>query len=814
MEYQPNHKEHSPLEDDVLDIKKYLFMMLANWYWFVLTIFVCLFIAYLVNRYSEPIYSLSSSLIIREDDNLKSFTGAENLIQGLRLTRNTKSVQNEIGILKDYSMAYRTVKELGNDFAITYVAVGRRGIKESKLYKNSPFKVNIDTTIGIPYNYPVYISLLSETEYQLEIDDEMGINEKHKFGDWVKIKPFAFQVVLRNQDYFKTDNTSNRFYFFLSSSNELAIDYRNKLNVTLNDKKGSILTLTSNGFVAAQEADYLNKLMEVYIQSGLEDKNKIAENTIIFIDKQLIDVSDSLKEAEQKLQNFRVNNKIIDLSAEGNLLFDKLKGIEQQKAVSELKKRYYDYLWNYLEKRKNLKDIVAPSSLGVDDTQLALLLDQISQTYLQREELLITTNVGSPGLSQIDSRLANLTRTLTEKVSSLIEANKVNAQEIDIQMANVEKDMLRIPASERMLINTQREFDLMNNQYTYLLEKRAEAGIAKASNIADNKVLDFALSENALLLKPNKKMNYLIAIILGLILPMFVILFINFLNDKIVDLKEIGRLTTVAVVGSVGHNKFNSELPVVDKPKSTITESFRAIRTNLQYMLRDPKQKVIAVTSTISGEGKTFMAANLAAIIASANKKVLIVGLDLRKPKLQNIFGVNIQKGLSTYLIRRDSAEDIVQSTQIENLFYAPSGPIPPNPAELIGSPRMDEFFIWAKQNFDYIVIDTPPIAIVTDALLVQRFADATLFVIRFKYSNKDVLRFVESLNSTDDNKSIGIVINDLQHKRVYGYTYGYAYTYGYHYGAGYAYYNDKNGYYTDDEPPLTFKDKVFRFFS
>jgi capsular exopolysaccharide synthesis family protein len=610
-----------------------------------------------------------------------------------------------------------------------------------------------------------------------------------------------------------TEVIGRKFYFVVNSPNELANRYKNKINVTLNDKRGSILSITSTGFVPEQEADYLNKLMVVYIRSGLEDKNRIAENTINFIDKQLIDVSDSLRVAEQKLQNFRINNKIIDLSAEGNLLFEKLKAIQEQKASSELKRRYYSYLLDYLQKRSNLKDIVAPSSLGVEDPQLSMLLDQISQTYIQREELLLTTNPGSPALSQIDSRLANLNRTLIEKVSSLIDANQLNTQDIDGQLANIEKEMLRIPASERMLINTEREFNLMNKQYTYLLEKRAEAGIAKASNIADNKVLDFAIPDNALLLKPNKKLNNLLGLLLGMLLPFSVILAINFLNDKIIDLKEIGRMTATPILGSVGHNKFNSELPVVDKPKSTLTESFRGIRTNLQFMLRDPNQKVIAVTSTISGEGKTFITANLAAIIASTDKKVLIVGLDLRKPKLQSIFGANIQKGLSTYLIGRDKEEDIVQPTHVENLFYAPSGPIPPNPAELIGSPRMSEFITWAKANFDYIVIDTPPIAIVTDALLAHRFSDVTLFVIRFKYSNKDVLHFVESLNTTDEKKSVGIIINDLQHKRVYGYNYGYTYTYGYSY-SGYGYYNDRNGYYTDEEPPLTFKEKALRFFS
>lgn len=797
------------MEEESLDIKKYLFLMLSKWYWFALSVFVCLFVSYLVNRYSEPIYSVSSSLIIRDENDMKGFTGAENLIQGLRLVKNTKSVQNEIGVLKSYTLAKRSIEELGEDFSITYVGLGRREIKESKLYKNSPFKVYIDSTVGIPYNYPIFITIISPNVYQLEIEGGQNINEKHKFGEWVNRPPFGFKIVLNGPEAFRSQLVEKKYYFTLNSPNGLANSYRSKVNIEINDKRGSILSLKSIGFVASQEADYLNKLMEVYIRSGLEDKNRIAENTVKFIDSQLVGVADSLKRAEQNLQNFRISNKVIDLSAEGAMLFDKAKDLQGQKATNELKRRYYDYLMQYIKKRNNIKDIVAPSAVGIEDPQLATLLEQISQSYFQREELLLTTNPDSPTLQQIDSRFDNLSKTLVEKVSSLIEANNLNAQDIEERLTQMEKEMLRIPTNERMLINTEREFNLMNNLYTYLLQKRAEAGIAKASNIADNKVLDFAIPENATQLKPDKRKNNILGFMIGIFFPFGVILLINFLNDKITDLKDISKHTKIPIMGSVGHNKYSSELPVIEKPKSTIAESFRAIRTNLQYVLRNPNQKVITVTSTISGEGKTFITANLAAIIATTNKRVLIVGLDLRKPKLQNIFGANTQKGLSTFLIGRDSSDDIVVPTDVENLWYAPSGPIPPNPSELIGCPKMDEFIRWAKAQFDYIILDTPPVAIVTDALLTQRFTDVTLFVIRFKYSSKDVLKFVNSLNINDEKSNMGIIINDLEHKRIYGYSYGYAYTYGYSYSSDYGYYNDKNGYYTDDEQTLTWKDRI-----
>jgi capsular exopolysaccharide synthesis family protein len=355
--------------------------------------------------------------------------------------------------------------------------------------------------------------------------------------------------------------------------------------------------------------------------------------------------------------------------------------------------------------------------------------------------------------------------------------------------------------------------------YTYLQEKRAEAAIAQASNIADNKILDYALAQNATMLKPKKSLNYLIGLMAGLAIPFIILLLLDFLNDKIVDLKEISKKTRVPVIGTLGHNRYQSELMVLDKPKSTLTESFRGLRTNLQYLLREPDKKVISVSSTIVGEGKTFTAVNLAAIIAVTGKKALLIGLDLRKPRLHRLVGYTGSIGISTYLIGQNDEKEIVFPSLVDNLFFAPSGPIPPNPAELLGSNRMEEFIIWAKNNFDFIVIDSPPVAIVSDAFLIARFTDANLFVLRFGYSSKEVLSLLNDIYKHHEIRNLAIVVNDFQPKRGYGYSYGYTYSYGYSYGYGYKHgygygtYTG-SGYYSDeDEPRLSWKERIKRLF-
>lgn len=803
-------------EEEQLDIKRLLFRVIANWYWFAITIFAGLFVAYLVNRYSEQVYSVSSSLIVKDDDNTKGFSGAENMIQSLRLTKNTKSVQNEIGILQTYSMAYQSVSEL-DDFEVTYVGIGRRGIKVQKMYKDCPFKVVLDTLEQNIINYPVYVKILSAEKYLLEIDDGMGVKQEMRFGEQFKNSSFCFKVVLRQEGRDWKESVGVKYYFTVNSMNALANEYRGKVSVSLNDKKGSILTLNSTGFVAEQEADYLNKLMEVYIRRGLEEKNQIAANTVMFIDAQLDNMTDSLRRAEQRLQDFRSINRVIDISKEGSVLFDRIKVLQADQGEFELKGRYYGYLKSYLESRSDLNQLVAPSAMGVDDPQLAMILDEVSQTYIAREEMRASVKSGNPGLEQLNIRMENLRSSLKEKVESLIATNRVAQEDIQRRLSKVEAEVTKLPGNERQLIGFEREFNLLDKMYNYLQEKRAEASIAKASNIADNKVLDYAMPENAAIVKPKRSMNYLIGIFIGALLPLGFILLLDFFNDKLSDIKEIAQKTKAPVIGTMGHNRYQVEVPVVDKPKSTLTESFRGLRTNLQYLLRNPEQKVVSVTSTLSGEGKTFTAVNLAAIMAMAGNRVLLMGLDLRKPKIQKMLNVVYSDGISTYLIGKSSIEEVVKPTATPNLFFAPSGPIPPNPSELLGSPKMDEFMKWARANFDYIVVDTPPIAIVTDALLIARFADANLFVIRFGYSSKEVLKLVEDVYNHTEVRNLAIVVNDFQPRRGYGYGYTYKYSYGYSYSYsyGYGYGNkDKSGYYSDeDEPKLTWKEKVKQWF-
>jgi capsular exopolysaccharide synthesis family protein len=368
-------------------------------------------------------------------------------------------------------------------------------------------------------------------------------------------------------------------------------------------------------------------------------------------------------------------------------------------------------------------------------------------------------------------------------------------------------ELKKQPVNERLLLGIKRKFTLNDNIYTYLLEKRAEAGIKKASILSDARVLDAAGLSGVANISPKYKQNLIIGVIIGVLIPLALILLFDYLNVKILDRKEIEDNTVAPILGSIGHNTTNTELVVNEKPRSSITESFRSIKTNLQFVTGEEGCKVISITSGVSGEGKTFCSINLASVYATLNKKTVLVGLDLRKPKVHKEFGISNDLGVTNYLIGKASLKDIIIQTEIGNLDIIPAGTPPPNPNQLLESKEFKEFISTLKANYDIIIIDTPPVALVSDAVYISTFCDATIFVIRLKYTTRQVYNIINDLYENRGLKNILIALNDVKHRGYYGYgDYGYSYGYGYGYGYGYNY----GGYYEDTPPPKPWVVRMF----
>jgi tyrosine-protein kinase Etk/Wzc len=797
-------------QDDNIDIKRYISMFISNWYWFAIALFFALTIAYGINRYSQQVFSVSSTLLIKDDQLGSVSSNPASVLPGGDIFRSQQNLNNEMGILKSFSLNYRVMKEL-KDFHVVYVSVGKRGIVESKMYNTSPFKVIYNSLETEPKNIKVGIKILSEKEFRIEINGNLNFDTVKNFGE--RFSRFGFDFIIERKDpkdpvYF--EDRSNDYYFYFTKPENLASEYRAKLSVAPIEKDASMVTLSVSGFVPEQEADYLNKLMETYLQYGLDNKNQTADSTMKFIDEQLGVISQYLSAAEEDLENFRLKNSFIDLSREGLLIQNRLEKFENEKTAFEMQLQYYNYLSEYLDTKDAGGIIISPSVMGITDQVLIRLVNELAAYQKETEKIGFNIRGDQPAATYMLKQTEEVRESLKENVRNGIDGLNRLIAESDKKISRVEVEVNRLPSTERELINIQRKFDLNNTVYTYLLEKQSESGIARASNVSDNRIIDTASDFSTVLIKPKTRINIMIAIILGFVIPMIAIVLIDFFNDKVMDKSDILRKTKVPVIGFVSHSDTKTEIAVIEKPKSALAESFRSIRTALKYFVKENEMAVIAVTSTISSEGKTFISINLAAIIAMLGKKVLLIGLDLRKPRINKFFEFDDSSGMSTYLSGNCKYEEVVKDTKINNLFYAPSGPIPPNPAELVETEQMKLFMERAKEQFDYIIIDTPPVAIVTDTLLLASYVDANLFIVRQRYTSRNTLEMIDQLHNQGELKNMGIVINDINLSGYYGYgmrygnSYGYGYSYGYNYYGNnyYGKYSDSDkakGYYTED---------------
>lgn len=807
------------VEDDSIDVKRYFSLFISNWYWFAIALFISFTVAYGFNRYSAEIYNVSASLLIK-DETLTGFTAMTPIFPGTEAFKNQQNLKNEIGVLKSYELNRKVIDSLP-EFHVTYTLIGRRRIVENRRYRTLPFIVIPDSCCRIaPPDYSISIQPLDTGGFRIQIRGSKGEWEYMNFGDTVTPArlgiengdPFSFIVQLRNPDVPGYDpEISNNYYFRFADLSALANQYRSKLQVNPIDEGATLVTLSVTGEVAEQEIDYLNKLIHLYIDRGLEIKNKTAELTIQFIDNQLDTIRRELGSFEDSLVKFRNDNRIIDISSEAAAVKSRLERYDAERISLSLQRQYFEYLTGYITSRNETGDIVAPSVMGINDPILERLISELSALQKHKSQLLLNLSADLPVIAMANDNIEKTRRALSDNIASSLSNINSSLDDVGKRIVTAEKGLTRLPDVEKNLVSIQRGYDLSNTVYTYLLEKKAEAEIAKASNVPDNMPVDMAGLHSVVQTRPRTARNNFMALVLGIIIPMMLILLIDWLNNRVIDKKDIEKSTSVPVIGFISHNDYKTEIPVVSKPLSTLAESFRSVRTSLRFLVPEHEKAIIAVSSTVSAEGKTFVSVNLASITATLGKRVLLIGLDLRKPKIHRILETDNSTGMSSYLSGNATFAEVVRETSVPNLSYAPAGPIPPNPAELIDSHRMGEFLQEAREQFDFIIIDTPPVAIVTDALLLARYVDVNLFVVRQRYTSKNTLSLIQDLHTGKKLRNLSIIINDISLTGYYGYglRYGYTMKYGgYSYGyslygdyvySRYGYRKESEGYYAED---------------
>ena len=774
-------------DQNSFDIKAILSKVLPRWYWFVLSLVVCLCYAYYNNLHIIPQYSCNATVMLKNNANPQRLVG-------LTALAPTTDIENEIGQLKSNTLARMTLRKL--DFQVTYYREGHYSA-DRELYRNKPFVVEFDSTHIQPEGKKIHVRFVDDNIFELSIGDDKAIR-KASVGEWIESDNMRFCLKL-------TEGTpqiakGNNFYFIKNNFEGMVAKYSSNLKVQQKSSGSSIVYLTLFGEVPEKLEDYINTLSLSYLDYSLERKNRILLQTIQFIDTMLISLSDSINTAQKDILRMQQNSRV---SSEDELkdIDETIKNLKSEISETIVRQNYYRYLKDALQNNSSLSSVVPPSLANVTDPVVDGYLQQINEKVSEKTGLKFSVRDGDniAPYNRVDYDISEIKKQCTEYVILADSILEINKKKLNSQIAQIRASVTTIPADKWYEMKITKQFDLNNELYNSLLDKRYNASITYASNQPDAEIVDAATWITRYPIASIGGFSYSKAIIIGLSIPALIIALMIFLENKITDEAEIEKATKQTPIGHIPKNLHHSPIPVSVHPASSIAEAFRALRTNLQFIDADNKHKIVLITSTVSGEGKTFVSVNLSIITAANAKKVLLIGLDLRKPRIQEYFNIDSNVGISSYLIGECSFEDTIFKTEHPGLDFAPPGPIPPNPSELIGSVAMSEYLNRASQNYDLVFIDTAPVGIVSDALMLKNHVSAFIYIIRQNYSLKSVLKLYNELRDNGYPK-MNIVFNGIVNKLgKYG---KYSYRYNNYY----------NGYYSDGESKKkSFLKKLFK---
>ena len=784
-----NHNIEIENGEESVDLKKIIYVFIHNWYWFLLFGILGFGIAFLYTRVSKQEYQAITSILLK--DNNANGINVSDLFQGV-ISQPKNKVTDQMEIISSYAVVNKTLKSL--DWGVSWFKKGFWTWDE--LYKDAPFKITEEPNFHNPTGGRIYITPISKTQYRIKVEDEFGaepnqteidINAVGTYGKPFRDKYFHFTL---SQKVPESDISGEQFYFVFNNIDAATLRYRKLINTTTLDRnnQSDVIVCSMKGREPEREVDFLNRLISTYIKDKLNIQNETQRKTLDFINGQLKEFSDSLNKASNRFVSFRATNKIIDLTKEGTIVLDSLSHIESSKADIQLQLQYYKNLQRYLRK-PNDQQFVAPSVVGNKDALFNALVLQMNDLFNKKTILTFSANKDNPALALLNRQISQTRKQLQESVGNMVSNADQYLNTIKMRESLATKQLMKLPKKEQQMITLQNKYNMINQIYTFLLQKKAQTSITLASNVPDVQIIDVARIETTVPVGVSHKSIMLIGFILGFMVPGLFLLLRNFFDDRIRTQEEVENHTQLPILANIIHSPLAIDLAVYDNPKSNLSESFRAMRTNLQFMLDGKEGNVISIHSTNPSEGKSFTSVNLATILAMNNKSVVLIGADLRKPKLHKLFDVSNDKGLSTYLIAQNTVDDIIQPTKIENLSFIASGPIPPNPAEILGKPEMKKLIDYLRPRFDYIVMDNAPVGLVTDGIITSKLSDVNIFILRYGYSQRYNLEFINNQAARKNIEKVALVINDIK-TSAFGYTYYKYYHYEYY----------QHSYYSEEE--------------
>lgn len=783
-------------KEEKTDYRALFFRYIIRWPWFVASVIVCLLCAWLYLRYATPMYNISATILIKDDKKGGAIGGNLNAFEDIGIFSSTKNIDNEIEILRSKSLIKTVVNELG--LYINYSADG--SFHDIELYNNTPIWVHFSSQDAERMSAPILLTMNAMPGEKLNVS--VTINQqvitKH-FDKLPAVLPTAAGTLTFTANSRLNPDEASIVNAIIVHPLDVAKGYAGALTIEPTSKTTSVATVSLKNTNRSRGEDFINKLIEIYNRNANDDKNEVAENTARFIDERIAIINAELGTTEQELENFKRGAGLTNLSSDAQLAISERSEYEKRCVENGTQLNLIKYLTEILSKADNTA--LLPANVGLDDESLSKLISQYNALILERNRLLRTSSENNPVIRKLDSSISDLRSNLTTSIASVHRGLLITQADLNRQENKFAGRVSNAPAQERQFVSIQRQQEIKAGLYLMLLQKREENNITLAATANNAKIIDDALA-NSSPVSPKDKMIYLIALIMGLCIPIGIIYLINLFRFRIEGRADVESITTVPIIGDIPLAENENEKPyaiaVRENENNIMTETFRSLRTNLLFMLDNPERKVILITSTMTGEGKTFIASNLAVSLALLGKKVIIIGLDIRKPGLNKVFHLpNKEKGITQFLsapLTTDLHSLIQPSDVTKNLSLLPGGTIPPNPTELLARPALEEAIEQLRREYDYIVMDTAPIGMVTDTQTIARVADISIYVCRADYTHKNDYQLINELQERKRLPSLCTVINGLDmNKKKYGYYYGYGkygkyYGYGKKYGYGYGY--------------------------
>ncbi len=781
------------------------FQLRRRWPWFVGSLLLAGLAAFLYLRVTPPEYAFRSTLLLGGQATGSKQT--QELLQMLEVKDKSPKMEDEIGVLTSADLVGQVLDRL--PFDVTYhvaPATWLNSVAEVQVREQAattaPFRLRPLPTAPQLTGVRIYVTPLPNNRFRVQADAAKGqlyelptgrlvqdvlaprLDEVVGAGDTLRT-PLLTAVIEPVTTNAAEAATANGHYFvLLHDRGNLIREYQQHLGVHPIDRESRIVELTSKGAVPAKETQFLDTLMAVYMQNDLRAKNLTGHKTLDFLDEQIQQLAQSVGTSAAAISSFRTAQGVVDVEAQSVSGIQQQSELETRRARVSTNQKYYRNMLNYLREHQGTGQIAAPTSMGIEDPVVDKLILQLAELNSQRAALGVNASAGNPLVTILDERIRVAKESLTQTLSNMSRAADIALSDLDTQLARVRSTMSRMPENERQLSELRSKSEFNDKNYQFLVEKRAEAAIALATNATDKKVVDAAAMSGTGPLAPKPGMVLLLALLGGLLVPTGLLLLLDKANSRIQSKQDLSRITSIPMLGVVAHGTKQDKATMLQNPKGPLAESFRSIRVNLQYLSAGLDKQIIGVTSSVPGEGKTFCAVNLAAEMALSNRKVLLLECDLRRPAVMAYFGLaeaGATYGLSTYLAGESTLDESRQPSGVPNLDVLGCGPLPANPTQLLESPRMTELMAELRQQYDYVLVDTPPTGYVAEFFLLLHHLDANIYVVRQNYTDKSMINNIDELHLNNKIKHLYLIINDVHFTSTYEYRYKKdAYTYGY----------------------------------